>query len=76
MQTPNSPDDTSWWDDLIGALSQKPVPPPLVPTAAARGSKRLGLGLSLLFSSLKPMHKDVLRRLHAYSLHCALALRL
>jgi hypothetical protein len=31
MQTPSSPDDTSWWDDLIGALSQKPVPPPPAP---------------------------------------------
>jgi hypothetical protein len=31
MQTPSSPDDTSWWDDLVGALSQKPVPPPPAP---------------------------------------------
>src|SRR5947209_1240268 len=31
MQTPNAPDDTSWWDDLIGGLSQKQVPPPPAP---------------------------------------------
>jgi hypothetical protein len=31
MQTPNSPDDTSWWDELIGGLSQKQVPPPPPP---------------------------------------------
>ena len=31
MQTSNAPDDTSWWDDLVGALSQKPVPPPPAP---------------------------------------------
>ena len=31
MQTPNSPGDTSWWDDLIAGLSQKQVPPPPAP---------------------------------------------
>ena len=31
MQTPSSPDDTSWWDDLVGPLSRKPVPPPPAP---------------------------------------------
>ena len=31
MQTPNAPDDTSWWDDLIAGLSQKQVPPPPAP---------------------------------------------
>src|SRR5579864_4563248 len=31
MQTPNSPDDTSWRDDLIGGLTQKQPPPPPAP---------------------------------------------
>src|SRR6266704_5396737 len=31
MQTPNSPDDTSWWDELIGGLSRNQVPPPPAP---------------------------------------------
>jgi hypothetical protein len=28
---PNGADDTSWWDDLIGSLTQKPAPPPPPP---------------------------------------------
>jgi hypothetical protein len=31
MQTPSTPDDTSWWDDLIAGLSRKQVPPPPAP---------------------------------------------
>jgi hypothetical protein len=31
MQAPSTPDDTSWWDELIGGLSQKQVPPPPPP---------------------------------------------
>jgi len=31
MQTPSTPDDTSWWDDLIAGLTQKQVPPPPAP---------------------------------------------
>lgn len=33
MQTPNAPDDTSWWDELINGLTQKQpqVPPPPTP---------------------------------------------
>jgi len=31
MQTPNAPDDTSWWDEPIAGLSQKQVPPPPAP---------------------------------------------
>jgi len=31
MQTPNSPGDTSWWDELIAGLSQRQVPPPPAP---------------------------------------------
>src|SRR5690242_6235075 len=31
MQSPNPPDDTSWWDELIGGLTQKPMPPPPTP---------------------------------------------
>jgi hypothetical protein len=31
MQTPNAPDDTSWWDELIAGLSRKQVPPPPTP---------------------------------------------
>ena len=33
MQTPNAPDDTSWWDELIGGLTNKQsqVPPPPTP---------------------------------------------
>jgi len=26
MQMLNTPDDTSWWDELINGLTQKPVP--------------------------------------------------
>ena len=31
MQTPSTPDDTSWRDDLIAGLTQKQVPPPPAP---------------------------------------------
>jgi hypothetical protein len=31
VQTPNAPDDTSWWDDLINGLTQKQPPPPPAP---------------------------------------------
>ena len=33
MQTPNSPDDTSWWDEIIGGSrnKQSQVPPPPTP---------------------------------------------
>lgn len=32
MQTPNAPDDTSWWDNVIDGLKQKQVPPPPAPS--------------------------------------------
>ena len=31
MQRPNGPDDTSWWDELIGGSSRNQVPPPPAP---------------------------------------------
>ena len=31
MQTLNTPDDTSWWDELINGLTQKQLPPPPAP---------------------------------------------
>jgi hypothetical protein len=31
MQTPNEPDDTSWWDALIDGLTEKQQPPPPAP---------------------------------------------
>jgi hypothetical protein len=31
MAMPSTPDDTSWWDDLIAGLSQQKVPPPPSP---------------------------------------------
>jgi len=31
MQTLNTPDDRSWWDELINGLTQKQLPPPPAP---------------------------------------------
>jgi hypothetical protein len=35
METPNGPDDTSWWDELFAGPSQKQVAPPPAPQPPA-----------------------------------------